>query len=122
MSLQVDKAWIQQHVSLFADDCHLREEFTDEHQLEKTLKIFGLFLDLLEDLGLKVSVTKTTILLSMAGTQRQRCNRKHLVRTSQGVWIRVPRRSGHTLIPLSAQTTYLGIKLNCPTETWQMTP
>ena len=104
-------SWVKQHLITYADDLLAMWCVNHRSQVIQSIKQIGIVLDILDDLGMTVNLTKSVVLLRLSGRQSQSLKKKLLVKTKTGCCIRVPRANGHTLIPVVMQHTYLGIKI-----------
>ena len=71
------ESWMMSSCTFYADDGHLCFLFTDMHSFEHGLHCMGRVLDVLHDLGMKVNLQKSAILLELKGTH-QRTVRKEI--------------------------------------------
>eukprot|EP00438_Fugacium_kawagutii_P035027 Skav228314 [mRNA] locus=scaffold3685:30397:36963:- [translate_table: standard] len=104
--------WITLCTTVFADDICLHSAFHSLSNLAHVLERFGCLLDLLQELGMEVNLTKTVALIRMTGKQLNRANQRFLHRTKEGVFLRIPRRTCTTMIRIVSHQTYLGISLS----------
>ena len=106
----ISEAWVQQTLTLFADDLHQGTLFRSELQLTEALTRIGLLMDILESLGLQISYEKTIIVLSIAGSNARRVKAGLLKRGPTGYYVEIPRGDGtQTKLPVQNKATYLGI-------------
>ena len=111
-------------ITTFADDFCIHQHFTSVSEFEALIKALGVILDIIEGANLELNVVKTTATLRMKGTMLTKIQRKHLHRTPQGVFLKIPRQDGtFTHIKLVKSFRYLGIMLsyfNFERETMEM--
>ena len=100
-------------ITAYADDICIHQEFTTEKGFTDLLQAIGHFLDLLETAQLEINVKKTTAMLRMRGAALSKLQRRHIQRTAQGTFLKIPRKHGNvTLIQLVSSCRYLGITLS----------
>ena len=97
--------WCREHLVGFADDIHLRWEFTEAAQLHDALSQADQVLSLLESLGLTLNKEKSVCLLKIAGSQAPSLHRKLSRKTEQGRQLHISER---WQLPWKAQHVYLG--------------
>ena len=109
---------IEQHLSqqfllyctIFADDLCSHQIFHNEADFLALIKAFGTLLDLIAAAKLEVNLAKTTVTLRMRGQMMHKLQRKFIVRTQHGAFLKIPRADGsHTRIRLVKSFKYLGI-------------
>jgi len=100
-------------ITIFADDICSHQIFDSEDSFHTLLQAFGALLDLIERANLELNLTKTTITLRMKGKLAGKIQRKHVVRTQTGTFIKIPRSNGtHTKIKLVKSFRYLGVMMS----------
>jgi uncharacterized C2H2 Zn-finger protein len=100
-------------VTIFADDICSHQMFDSEDSFYELLHAFGALLDLIERANLELNLTKTTITMRMKGKLAGKIHRKHVVRTQNGTYLKVPRSNGtHTKIKLVKSFRYLGVMMS----------
>ena len=91
--------WIQQTITLYADDLHVGCCFTDSTTFQQALINLGHVLDVLEEMTF----------MATAGTDSRNALRGHVQRHLEGTSLLIPRSNGQkTALPLRKQATYLG--------------
>ena len=101
--------WVLACVTLFADDGTFHQVLESEADFHRAIKFIGIALDTIESFNMKVNVSKTVAVLRMVGPLTKRLNRKYLKRTSEGIFLRIPRQNhGETHIKLVRHFQYLG--------------
>ena len=103
--------WVIDNITLFADDFHVGATFHSVQELWNILHNFGVLLDLLEEFGLHVNISKSHVILDMAGSNARKIQHQFVSRSAQGSFVQVPRQNGHSSFQLTASTTYLGVKI-----------
>ena len=100
-------------VTIFADDICSHQLFDSEDSFLTLLHAFGTLLDLIERAHLELNLSKTTITLRMKGKLAGKMQRKFIVRTQTGTYIKIPRSNGtHTRIKLVKSFRYLGVMMS----------
>ena len=104
-----DDHWLYQCNTLYADDGCMHEVVTSSAHFKLTLQRIGQTLDALEAAKLIINLEKTFALLRLVGTDTAKTLKQHTLRTSNGVFLKIPRKSGvFTLIKLVTRFQYLG--------------
>ena len=116
LAMKMPSVWIRDMLTLFADDFHAAWEFQDVDGLLQALKQIHCLLDTLCNLGLKINMDKTQVLIHLRGIQAPNWRSK-LLRTVKGKTVlRLPygSRGGSEVwcLPVVAQCKYLGIMLS----------
>ena len=94
---------------MYADDGCMHEVVTSPEQFRCLLRKVGTTLDLLEAAQLTINLEKTYALLRLVGPAVNKIFKQHVLRTSTGAFLKIPRRSGHTThIRLVKNFQYLG--------------
>ena len=97
-------------ITIFADDICSHQIFHDEESFLTLLGAFGKLLDLIESAHLEVNLAKTTVTMRMRGRLVGKMQRRYVVRTKQGTFLKIPRAHGkHTLVRLVKSFRYLGV-------------
>ena len=103
--------WIRTCVSLYADDIICQWNLTSPTELARALTEVGVILDLLDQMNLSVSLTKSVLLLRLTGTARKELLKQHSCkRGGQHVQcLIIPRANGRIdFLPWVANHKYLG--------------
>ena len=96
----------------FADDLLLRWTInTCDHAFQALCEV-GQTLDILEQHQLMFNPKKTVMIVRLEGSRAARFNKQHIVKTREGLFIRIPRQQGETLLPIVHSHVYLGCKLS----------
>ena len=97
-------------ITIFADDLCSHQIFHNEEDFLDLIKAFGTLLDLIEAANLEVNLAKTTVTLRMRGQMMHKLQRRFIVRTQYGTFLKIPRADGtHTRIRLVRSFKYLGV-------------
>ena len=101
--------WLYKCITMYADDGCLHEVVTSPEQFRLLLSKIGTTLDLIEDAQLTINFEKTYALLRLVGSDVMRIQKQHILRTSTGTFLKIPRSNGSiTHIRLVKQFQYLG--------------
>ena len=106
--------WLNQHVTVFADDFHLFFSFDSEDGIRKSLWELRRFLDELGDHGLRVNMGKTAFMCHLRGLRAPKWRRKLLRGSGCSCRFRLEANTKHgevLFIPFVSQHKYLGIML-----------
>ena len=100
-------------ITIFADDICSHQMFHSEESFINLLKAFGTLLDLIETANLELNLAKTTVTLRMKGRLAEKLQRRFVLRTKNGAFLKVPRSNGtFTKIKLVKSFKYLGVQLS----------
>ena len=93
--------WIRANITIYADDFHVCSQYRSAQELEYTLLAFRLLFQTLTSLDMVVNPSKSVALLAMTGTAFRKHRQQHVVKTQDGVFLRL-RADGmdDILIPL----------------------
>ena len=106
-------SWIKEHLITYADDLLAHWCVQSRTQVNNAVTNMGKVLDVLEAFGMIVNLSKSVVLLRLSGRQAKTIKKKLLIKTSQGLCIRVPRSNGtFTMLPVVSQHVYLGIQIS----------
>lgn len=102
--------WVHDCLTIYADDVHIGCQFRSKHELQTHLVNIGHTLDVIENLKLSLSYSKSFMLIAYAGTNARVALKGVLQRSPTGANIRVPRLGReHTCLPLRSKGSYLGV-------------
>ena len=105
--------WVRQHHTIFADDWAIHEEIVSIQGFHRLITQLDTLLDLLHQFGMKINLEKTVALLRLTGTDAPKINRRYVLRSADGTFLRIPRKDGSfTHIRLVQSQTYLGITIS----------
>ena len=108
--------WVKSKVTAFADDIHQGSVFTSSQQLQLEINRIGLTLDILESMGLSLSLEKSFILLEIAGSHCRKVKASILKYDGKHAYIEIPRADGSmSRIPVKRSAAYLGTCLSYST-------
>ena len=105
-------SWVKQHLVTYADDLLAMWCISEKAHVHRAIAQIGTVLDVLADLGMQVNLSKSVVLLRLSGRQSQTMKKKLLIKTTTGYCLRIPRKHGHTLLPVVPNHSYLGIKIS----------
>ncbi|CAE7763314.1 Pol [Symbiodinium sp. CCMP2456] len=101
-------AWIQQILSLFADDVWGAWEITETTHLDKALDDISLILETLETLAMKVNYSKTAILLKLVGKDAAHHRREHTFMKAGTLHLKIQVHGRECGVPIKDKHEYLG--------------
>ena len=96
----------------FADDLLMRWKICSPTEVHQALHAVGQILDVLERHHLIFNPKKTVMLIRLEGSQAAKLTKQCLIRTKEGLFVRIPRSSQETLLPVVHSHTYLGCKIS----------
>ena len=104
----VPLAWIQEHLSVYADDCHVGGEFRNVADFTLLLQTISLLFSMFHEFDLAISPQKSVAILSMHGHLARKTRAAHTTRDHTGENLKL--RLDHTemLIPIQRHASYLG--------------
>ncbi|CAL1152943.1 unnamed protein product [Cladocopium goreaui] len=102
--------WVHDCLTIYADDVHVGCLYRSKHELHTHLVNIGHTLDVIENMKLSLSYSKSHMLIAYAGTNARVALKGILHRSPTGASIRVPRLGReHTCLPLRSKGSYLGV-------------
>ena len=101
-------AWIQQVLTLFADDVWGAWEIRSAQDLDQAIADVSLVLEALETLSMTINYSKTAILLKLVGKDARRLKQKHTFMKAGQKHLRVSVHGRECGIPIEDQHEYLG--------------
>ena len=105
--------WMTRHITTLADDFCPHQVIDSAATLTILLRRFGLLLDALEQADLEINLDKTVAVMRLRGKLAQTVQRTHVQRTTQGVFLKIPRSGGRTtMIRLVRSFRYLGVSMS----------
>ena len=116
--------WVQEHVTIYADDFHLFFVFASEMEFQQSLLELRQFLDALIAYGLDLNKDKTVVLLNLKGRRSAKWRKKVIVKEGAEYKLKlaaVTRPNPPLLLRIVGSHKYLGIMLsykNCQDATW----
>ena len=106
------QSWIEKHLLTYADDLLAKWNFQTKEEVSKALHQVGIILDVLEQLGMKINLNKSVLLLRLSGRQSRSLKKRLLVRQAGKIGLCIPRANGQTtFMPVVPNHVYLGIKI-----------
>ena len=105
-------AWVQRNLTLFADDLHIGVIFHDPEEFFEAIQTLGIVLDILEDLGMTINISKTAAQLKVAGTSFRKHVAQAVTRTTEGACLQIPRQKGNISVHLEQRSKYLGVQVS----------
>ena len=86
---------------MYADDGCMHEVVTTPEHFKQLVHKVGFTLDIFEAAKLTINLEKTYALLRLVGTDVDKIHKQYIMKTSNGTFLKIPRRSGKpTLIRL----------------------
>ena len=116
--------WVQNHVTVYADDFHLYFVFASETEFKMALHELRSFLDALLAYGLDLNMEKTVVLLNLKGRRASKWRKKLIVKDGTDYKLKLEaliRPNPPLLLRIVSSHKYLGIMLsykNCQDATW----
>ena len=109
LAQRLDPGFIQDCITIFADDVHFGGIYHSERELQDLLLAIGIFLDTLREYGLTVNATKSNIILGMGGTSYRKAWNRVTQRDDHGLRVKIPLPNNETvLFPITKSAKYLG--------------
>ena len=113
LSIRTGRQWIQENLTIYADDVHIGCLFMSASALREHLTNIGHALDVIESLKLSLSYSKSYMMIAYTGTNPRSALKGVLHKTPAGTSIRIPRTEGQpTTLPLKNKGSYLGVTLS----------
>ena len=100
--------WIQENLTIYADDFHVGGVFRSCQDLQLLLECIGLLFELLAEFDLSLNPQKSVAILQMTGSQSRKMRALHTQRDQHGERIKIPVGNTVTLVPIKKSTIYLG--------------
>ena len=104
--------WLQQAITLFADDILAHGLFDTPEECHRHLRGMGSLLDILEAAGMKINLQKTEAMLTIHGRNCNALQNQCVQRTANGYFLKIPRQNSTVLVRLTSRCGYLGIQLS----------
>ena len=101
-------SWLQEHISLFADDTHMGWTFTTEQELFRALSQAGEVLVLLEPMGLTINASKSAFLCVIGGRASKKIRASILQHSAGKTYINIGKGSHTWKFPVVHNHKYLG--------------
>ena len=103
--VEFDDQWLQEHLTLFADDAHCGWLFHDEREL--SLAEAAQLLSLLVSMGLRINASKSVALVTLGGTRASHV-RKQLIPSADKPFITFVDGQSTWSLPVVRKHVYLG--------------
>jgi hypothetical protein len=102
--------WIQQHLTIYADDFHIGVAFESLDEFQSFLQVLGILFSTLASLDMTINPSKSVAILEMRGAQCRAIRRQFVRRDSNGESLKIMIPDHETMyIPLHKSTKYLGV-------------
>ena len=102
--------WIQQNITVYADDFHIGAVFTSYDEFRTLQKYLGIIFLALQNLDMQINPQKSVILFELRGTQGRRLRRRFVRTDHAGECFKIEVPGDTTLhIPIQKSTKYLGV-------------
>ena len=106
-------SWVQKHLLTYADDLLARWLLDSRASFHAAVHQIGIILGILEDLGMRINLSKSVILLRLSGRETKLIQKRHIHNMAGGKGLLIPRAHGPpTMLPVVIQHVYLGIKIS----------
>ena len=101
--------WTRTHLSLYADDSHLRWTFTSYRGFEDAMAEMRTVVACFRRFNLRINMEKTKVLLKMAGTLKHRFKKEYIRRHDDQRRLLLNARDPSSWLTLVPHTEYLGL-------------
>ena len=113
---QTSWEWIEQCITIYADDFLVHQSCTTMESLSQFVHNCGILLDILEEYNLQINLQKCFSMVSLQGSAHKKAQARFLKRTEDGWYICFPRSNAAvSKVLLHSTVPYLGIKLSYKT-------
>ena len=111
------RTWVQKFVTMFADDLHSGQIFRSASQLDAALRNLGMLLDVVETMGLELSLDKTQVLIHICGSNCRQTIKRIIHHDRDGPYIELPRvAQAMSKVRIKKQAKYLGVCISYHTS------
>ena len=110
---KIRSAWTDTTMTIFADDKFLCWKIQGEQDLAQAMREIAVVLQTLEDMGMKVSHSKSEAVLSLKGTEAERMKKRYIQKRDGISKLRIGLAGDTVRIPLKDEIKYLGVVLSC---------
>ena len=105
-----ETSWIKSHLITNADDIISKWVIHQKSDVDIMLMQIGTLLDVLQDVGMQVNLSKTAFLIRLSGHQARSIRKNLIIKRDSQQWIRIPRNADEdTFIPVKQSHQYLGV-------------
>ena len=112
LNAKLGSTWSQSTLTIFADDKLLCWQIGSERDLDQALREVGVVLATLQELGMKVSNSKSEAALALKGSEADAVRKRLVVKWNGQTCLRVGRSQNTAYIPIKSEISYLGIQLS----------
>ena len=103
-------SWIQQHLTLYADDCHFGASFTTVDEFCQIHQALCIMFQVLISLDMTVNPEKSVAILEMRGSSSAKIRSQYVQRDQHGERLKIlVQGQAAALIPIQKETKYLGV-------------
>ena len=106
---RLDDGWSAAHMTVYADDTHVRWCIRSPDDLARATKELGALMSTLEDMGMTLNNSKAQALLTLKGLKRQSCRRKWTIRKKNQLHLSLEYNGKLREVPIVVSTEYLGV-------------
>ncbi|CAE7385673.1 cdk7 [Symbiodinium sp. CCMP2592] len=107
-----DAKWIDDHLTLFADDFHFKWQLDSQKDCRRVLEDLRLIFEVLQEHGLTINPAKSSFLVEVRGPIGDAWLRKHRMRDAEGNWQFVWDLHRRLKVPVVRSFRYLGVMLS----------
>ncbi|CAE7799744.1 unnamed protein product [Symbiodinium sp. CCMP2592] len=107
-----DAKWIDDHLTLFADDFHFKWQLDSQKDCRRVLEDLRLIFEVLQEHGLTINPAKSSFLVEVRGPDGDAWLRKHRMRDAEGNWQFVWDLHRRLKVPVVRSFRYLGVMLS----------
>lgn len=105
--------WVEDHLTIFADDCCIAVTFSSADDLKSELRNIGVVIATIESFGLQICSEKSHALCAIGGSSSAKHQSQVIQRHSHGANLLIPRPNGTVIsVPLTDRVKYLGVLIS----------
>jgi hypothetical protein len=109
MQQLISLEWLQKHLSIYADDCHIGGTFRNPQEFDYLLQAIGILFSLLQEFDMTLNPNKSVAILALHGPKSRKTRAACVKRDHRGDLLKIPvPTQQHVLIPIKDKATYLG--------------
>jgi len=109
MQQLISLEWLQKHLSIYADDCHIGGTFRNAQEFDYLLQAIGILFSLLQEFDMTLNPNKSVAILALHGPKSRKTRAACVKRDHRGDLLKIPvPTQQHVLIPIKDKATYLG--------------